>query len=139
AISLWQKLNGTFFVNSYVKARYLTHDPERIRSFEHDPLITRPIASNILLELYEHAARIVADARAITIPTQLLISSADWVVRHTPQHEFFVNLGSNVKERHVFEGFYHDTLGERGRARAVAEARRFILNQFDAQDPPVDL
>ena len=100
-IALWQQMKGVFFVNSYVKAKFLTHDPARIASFEADPLITRPIASNILVELYRHAARVVADARAITVPTQLLISGADWVVRHGPQHEFFVNLGSPAKERHV--------------------------------------
>lgn len=138
-IAVWQKLKGTFFVNSYVKARFLTHDPERIRSFERDPLITRPIASNILLELYEHAARVVADARAITVPTQMLISGSDWVVRHAPQHNFFVNLGSRVKERHVLEGFFHDTLGERDRAKALVEARRFLLAQFDAPEPAADL
>lgn len=138
-IALWQKLKGTFFVNSYVKARYLTHDEARIKSFESDPLITRPIASNILVELYRHAARVVADARAITVPTQLLISGADWVVRPGPQHEFFVNLGSRVKERHILDGFYHDTLGEADRARAVAEARRFIVTQFDAPEPAVPL
>jgi alpha-beta hydrolase superfamily lysophospholipase len=129
-IALWQKLRGVFFVNSYVKAKFLTHDPERIASFETDPLITRPIASNILVELYRHAARVVSDARAITVPTQLLISGSDWVVRHAPQHEFFVNLGSPIKERHVLEGFFHDTLGDRDRAPAVAEVRRFIAEQF---------
>ena len=81
AIALRQRLRGRFFVNSYVKARFLTHDGERIASFEADPLITRPIASNILLDLYETADRVVADARAITVPTQLLISGSDWVVR----------------------------------------------------------
>ncbi|TIN18874.1 MAG: alpha/beta hydrolase, partial [Mesorhizobium sp.] len=58
-IALWQKIKGRFFVNSYVKATLLTHDPVRIASFENDKLITRPIASNILVELYQHAARIV--------------------------------------------------------------------------------
>lgn len=134
-IALWQKLKGTFFVNSYVKARFLTHDPERIASFEADPLITRPIASNILLELYEAADRVVADARAITVPTQLLVSGSDFVVRHAPQHRFFENLGSTIKERHVLPGFYHDTLGERDRAKALEKLRTFILARFAA--PPV--
>lgn len=138
-IAFWQKLRGTFFVNSYVKAKYLTHDPERIASFEADPLIARPIASNILLELYEHAARVVADARAITVPTQVLISGSDWVVRHQPQHDFFVNLGSTVKERHVLDGFFHDTLGEKQRAGAVAKVRDFLTSQFAAPAPRVDL
>lgn len=134
-IALWQKLKGTFFVNSYVKARFLTHDAERIASFESDPLITRPIASNILLELYEAAGRVVSDARAITVPTQLLISGSDFVVRHTPQHRFFENLGSTIKERHVLPGFYHDTLGERDRAKAVKKVRSFITERFE--DAPV--
>ena len=138
-IALWERLKGTFFVNSYVKARFLTHDPERIASYESDPLITRPIASNILLQLYEAAARVVGDARAITVPTQLLISGSDWVVRHAPQHRFYENLGSRIKERHVLAGFYHDTLGERDRAIALAEIRRFIDARFAGPRAPADL
>lgn len=138
-IALWQKLKGRFFVNSYVKAKFLTHDPERIASFDADPLITRPIASNILVELYAHAARIVADARAITVPTQLLISGADWVVRHGPQHEFFVNLASPAKERHVLPGFFHDTLGERERKYALDLIRPFLEKQYTTPEKPADL
>ena len=130
-LKLKQRWRGNFFVNSYVKPRFLTHDRERVASYKADPLITRAISVNILTGLYETAARVVADARAIVIPTQLLISGADWVVRHGPQHRFFVNLGARTKERHVLKGFFHDTLGERDRGRPVAEARRFILAAFD--------
>ncbi|MBX5044632.1 bifunctional alpha/beta hydrolase/class I SAM-dependent methyltransferase [Rhizobium lentis] len=138
-IALWEKLKGTFFVNSYVKARFLTHDPERIASFESDPLISRAIASNILVQLYEAAARVVDDARAITVPTQLLISGSDWVVRRSPQHRFYENLGSRIKERHMLAGFYHDTLGEKDRAIALAEVRRFIDARFAEPRAPADL
>ena len=57
-LGLMHKLRGLFFVNSYVKAKFLTHDPERIASYESDPLISRPIAVNILLGLYEAADRV---------------------------------------------------------------------------------
>ncbi len=133
-LKLQEKVRGNFFVNSYVKAKFLTHDPERVASFNADPLITRAISVNILLGLYEVAERVVADARAITIPTQLLISGSDWVVHHGPQHRFYEQLGALVKERHVLPGFFHDTLGERERAIAVAKARDFILARFD--EPP---
>jgi alpha-beta hydrolase superfamily lysophospholipase len=129
-LKIMHKLRGHFFVNSYVKARFLTHDPERIKSYDSDPLIARPIAVNILLALYETADRIVADARAITIPTQLLISGADFVVHHAPQHRFFERLGTPIKERHVLPGFFHDTFGEKDRALAVDHARRFLLERF---------
>jgi len=129
-LKLKHKWRGHFFVNSYVKAQFLTHDPERIASYRSDPLITRPIAVNILLGLYEASDRVVADARAITVPTQLLISGADWVVHHGPQHRFYERLGTPIKERHILPGFYHDTFGELGRSVAVARARKFILDRF---------
>src|SRR5207247_9437293 len=72
-LALMEKLRGNFFVNSYVKAKFLTHDRARIASYNTDPLITRPISVNILLALYETAERIVADAHAIVLPTQLLV------------------------------------------------------------------
>ncbi len=138
-LGLMHKLRGLFFVNSYVKAKFLTHDPERIASYESDPLISRPIAVNILLGLYEAADRVVADANAITQPVQLLISGADWVVHHEPQHRFFERLGSAVKAKIELPGFFHDTFGEKDRAAAVLATRSFILQRFDAPTPPVDL
>jgi hypothetical protein len=130
-LKLLRAWRGNFFVNSYVKARFLSHDPERIRSFENDPLITRPISVNMLLGLYEAADRVVADAQAIQIPTQLLISGADFVVHRKPQEQFFERLGSLRKEKHILPGFFHDTLGERDRAHALSRARRFILRSFE--------
>ena len=136
-LRLMHKIKGKFFVQSYVKSKLLTHDRARRASFDADPLITRAISVNVLLEMHDAAQRVVKDARAITIPTQLLISGADFVVNQRPQHEFFVNLGTPVKERHAFPGFFHDTLGEAGREVAVGHARRFILERFEtAPDGP---
>lgn len=129
-LKLLRQWRGNFFVNSYVKARFLSHDPERIASFENDPLITRPISVNMLLGLYDAAERVVADAQAIQVPTQLLISGADFVVHRKPQEQFFERLGSLRKEKHILPGFFHDTLGERDRAHALSRARRFILESF---------
>jgi len=138
-IKIMQTLRGNFFVNSYVKSKFLTHDPERRASFDNDKLITRPIASNILLSLYDTAARVIEDAAAITVPTQLLISGADFVVHHAPQHEFYARLGSIDKERHILEGFYHDTLGEKDRDLALDKVRAFIDQRFQAPSSRPDL
>lgn len=129
-LKLMQKWRGNFFVQSYVKAHYLSHDPARIDSYNTDPLIARAISVRILLGLYDAGERVVADAAAITTPIQLLISGSDWVVHHRPQHDFYNRLGSRIKERHVLKGFYHDTLGEAGREQAFAHIRRFIRARF---------
>lgn len=138
-LALMRKLRGNFFVNSYVKAKFLTHDPERIASYESDPLIARPISVNILLGLYEAADRVVADAAAITLPVQLLISGSDWVVHHAPQHAFFERLTSARKEKHLLPGFFHDTLGERDRKLATDKIRSFVRGLFENPPAPVSL
>jgi alpha-beta hydrolase superfamily lysophospholipase len=133
-LSMMLAVRGNFFVQSYVKAKLLTHDPARIASYESDPLITRAISVRVLLGLYDTADRIVADAAAIQTPTQVLVSGKDWVVRSGPQHEFFNNLGSSTKELHTFPEFFHDTLGERDRAQALTKVRIFLNRVFTA--PP---
>jgi len=133
-LRLLHALRGNFYVNSYVKPGALTHDPERISSWLNDPLIRRPIPVNILLALYTTADRVIDDAQAIQVPTQVLISGADFVVRLKPQAQFFERLGTKVKEKHVFDGFYHDTLGEKDRQPAVRKVREFIVNRF--AEPP---
>ena len=132
------RARGNFFVNSYVKAHYLTHDKQRQASYDADALITRAISVRILLGLYEAAQRVVSDAAAITTPTLLLISGDDWVVEHAPQHEFYNALGARVKRREILEGFYHDTLGESERDRAFEIVREFVGERFRAPFSEVD-
>jgi alpha-beta hydrolase superfamily lysophospholipase len=125
-LNLLYKLRGNFFITSYVKAKFLTHDAERIRSYETDPLITRNISVRVLLGLYDAADRVVPDAQAITLPTQVLVSGNDWVVHQGPQRQFYNNLGSSVKELVELPGFLHDTLGEKDRHLALDKIRTFI-------------
>ncbi|XKM13315.1 bifunctional alpha/beta hydrolase/class I SAM-dependent methyltransferase [Orbaceae bacterium ac157xtp] len=129
-LALMQKLRGLFYVNSYVKGKYLTHDPERIDSFNQDSLITRAIAVNILLDLYKTSKRIVNDASAITVPTQLLISGEDYVVHQKPQRRFYERINCPIKEMHLLDGFYHDTLGEQNRHLAFERINKFIDELF---------
>ena len=131
-LKLLKAVRGNFFVNSYVKPRLLTHDPERVMSYVADPLISRPISVTMLLGLYDAADRVVADAQAIQVPTQLLVSGADLVVERKPQVRFFERLGSARKEMHTLPGFFHDTLGERDRAHALRRIERFVGHCFDS-------
>lgn len=133
-LNLLYKLRGNFFVTSYIKAKFLTHDAERIASYNTDPLITRSISVRVLLGLYDAADRIVPDAQAITLPTQVLISGDDWVVHQAPQRQFYDNLGAHTKELVELPGFLHDTLGEKDRHRAFDKIRAFITQRFAA--PP---
>ena len=129
-LRLLQKIRPAAEVTSYVKGRLLTRDERRRDAYDRDPLITQAISVKVLLGLYDTASRLMADASAITAPTLMLTSGADWVVKQSAQRRFFRRLGAGVKEMRVFPGFLHDTFGEKERHLPIAEARRFILERF---------
>jgi SAM-dependent methyltransferase len=138
SLRLLYALRGLFYVNSYVKPEFLTHDAERIASYRTDPLIARPIAVNVLLDLYWATKRVVADAQAITQPVQLFISGQDWVVQRAPQAQFFAQLANPTKACTILPGFLHDTLGERDRAPVLEQIRSFVLERLDQPAPSYD-
>lgn len=124
------KIKGNFFIQSYVKSNMLTHDLERAASYDADPLIARAISVRMLLGLYDASKRIVDDAQHIFVPTQILCSGSDFVVRRQPQYDFYQKLPHPQKEFHILDGFFHDTLGEKNRIVAMQKIRRFILQCF---------
>lgn len=134
-LRFWQMLKPNAFIQSYVKAKMLTHDPEQAEQYENDALITRAIAVNILIELHDTSTRIMADAGTIQVPTLLLAAGSDWVVRLSAQKRFFDRLSCSVKQMHVYPGFYHDIFHEKDRHLPIAKAREFILEAF--RHPPV--
>ncbi len=130
ALAAWRRLRGDFTVNSYVRPSMLTSDPARAASYASDPLVTRAISSEVLLDLYRTAERVVDDAAAIHVPVQVLIPGADRVVKPAIQHRFHAALGAAKKECHVFPDLRHDILGEAERAPVLAEMGRFLEECF---------
>ena len=109
------------------------------RLYADDKLISPQIATNILLDLYDTSARLIADAGAIHVPTLLLISGKDWVVQRRPQELLFERLSSTVKELEVYPDFYHSTFWERDRKLPIARTREFLQRQFESPAEPPSL
>lgn len=131
ALRLLQKVRTKSFVKSYVRPTMLTHDEAVVRDYAADPLVSRDIAVNILLDMYDASTRLMADAGAICTPTLMLSGGSDWVVRQRPQRRFFDDLASPRKEFERYNGFYHSVLQERERDRPIARIRDFLERAFD--------
>jgi alpha-beta hydrolase superfamily lysophospholipase len=125
---------GKSFIKSYVRAGMLTHDGEQAAAYAADPLISRNIATNILLDLHDTATRLLDDAGAIRTPVLVLGAGADWVVKNSAQKKFFDRLGSSVKEMVTYDGFYHAILHEKNRSEPIAKIRQFVEAAFAAPD-----
>jgi alpha-beta hydrolase superfamily lysophospholipase len=126
------------FVSSYVKGHLLTHDGAEAERYDEDPLISRQIAVNVLLELGDTAKRLIADAPAIRTPSLLLAGGSDWVVDLGAERVFFERLGSSVKRMRIFDGMYHDILHEKDRRLVLNDIRVFVRGAFAREEIPQD-
>lgn len=119
-------------VKSYVTGKLLTHDPEEARTYDADPLVSKQIAVNVLLDLLDVGKRLVTDAAAIRTPILVLVARTDWVVKNGATRLFFDRLSSRTKRIRVYRGFFHSIFHERERARPVADTRAFLEEMFAA-------
>lgn len=113
-------------IRSYVSGSMLTHDTDSAASYDNDPLVDRGIALNVLLGLADAGRRAPDDASHVRIPTLLMLSENDHVVRHAPQEQYFKNLGSPVKELRRYAGKRHALFNETGLAEIAGDAAGFI-------------
>jgi SAM-dependent methyltransferase len=134
ALRMRMLLGGRPTIKSYVRPRMLTHDARQAERYGDDPLISRNIATNVLLDLHDTSTRLLADAGAITTPTMVLSAGSDWVVKNSAQRRFFDRLSSPRKVLKEYPGFYHAILHEQERHKPIADVRGFVNGLFD--DPP---
>ena len=129
-ITLGTKLKKGLVIKSYVKAEMLTHDPKEQKAYDTDPLITRSIDAELLIDLAKAGKRLVEDAAAIDTPTLILSAEKDKVVFNTDQQVFFDRLDTKLKKIEVLPDFFHGILFETKKEMVYDKIRDFAEECF---------
>lgn len=130
-LRLARKLGVMNRVTSYVKSKVLTHDRAQQKSFNEDPLISKGITTDLLIDTYDTGTRLLADAGAITVPTLMLCAGNDWVVKNKPQRDFYLKLNSGWKEWQYYPDFFHAIFHEDHRNLAFERSLDFVQRAFE--------
>ncbi len=138
-LRLRQALFGPGYVQSFVRAGMLTHDPEQAEDYRRDPLIFRRIAVKMLLDLHDTSTRLLADAGAVTVPLLVLAAGKDWLVQESAQRRFVERVSSPIKRFEVLPGFGHALFHEKDRQMVVEKVRDFIDERLAAPAASVSL
>jgi alpha-beta hydrolase superfamily lysophospholipase len=129
-ITLGTKLKKGLIIKSYVKSTMLTHDPEQQKAYDTDPLITRSIDAELLIDLAKAGKRLVDDAEAIGIPTLILSAEKDQVVFNKEQKNFHYKIDTDLKEYTVLPNFFHGILFETGKEMVYDRIKAFAEKCF---------
>lgn len=125
-------------VSSYVKSKVLTHDRMQQKLYNHDPLISGGISTDLLLDTLYTGQRLIANAGAIDTPMLMLCAGKDWVVKRSSQRKFFQRLTSNWKEWRYYPDCYHALFHEDSRQIVFRDCLDFIDRVFSAKPQNTD-
>lgn len=129
-ITLGTKLKKGLIIKSYVKSKMLTHDPEQQKAYDTDPLISRSIDAELLIDLAKAGKRLVEDAEAVDTPTLILAAEKDHVVFNKEQKIFHDKLDTDLKKYEVLPGFFHGILFDTGKEKVYDKIGEFAEKCF---------
>jgi alpha-beta hydrolase superfamily lysophospholipase len=110
-----------------VNPLFLTHDPGEVKKYREDKLIRRKISVRLLSEMIVYASKIEAmDLIQVPYPVHLLLAGNEKVVDRTKTELFYEKLHAPLKEKVVFDGFYHEIFNERGQDRVFDVLKKVL-------------
>lgn len=113
-------------LGSEVRVEYLSSDPEWQRATREDRLLSRVATPRWFCTSTAAQADLLARTPDLHAPTLLLHGEADPIADPAAVRELFDRLGSDDKELHLYPGFLHEPLNERGREQVWADLRDWL-------------
>lgn len=128
---LLQMIKPDATIKSYVRGVWLTRDPKEQLAYDADASISKDISARILVELFDGAQRVIADAAVMKQPLLIFSAGDDSVVQNSAHARFHERNGAAVKEYQVLTGARHAIFHDLCREEVCATIRKFVRNSAD--------
>jgi len=97
---------------SGLSGKDVTHDAERAKAYDEDPLVFPTANSRWFMETKGAQARVFTDARKLEMPLYMVLGLADPIVSPTGGRDFFETASSKEKTLDERPGLFHEVLNE---------------------------
>jgi alpha-beta hydrolase superfamily lysophospholipase len=111
---------------SGLEGKDMTHDAERARAYDEDPLVFPNATARWFTETVAAQERALTTASRLTLPLYLTFGTADKVASLGTAKRFFAGAGSADKTWDAREGLFHEVLNEPSWKDLVESIARWI-------------
>ncbi len=104
----------------------LSHDPAVVQAYVDDPLVHGKGTTRLGAEIAAATAWTQAHAADLALPCLIVHGGADKLCPPEASRIFFEQVTFADKERHEYEGYYHEVFNEVGKERVLAEVEAWL-------------
>jgi acylglycerol lipase len=108
------RIAPTLALPTGLSGRDVTHDPERARAYDEDPLVFKTATARWFTETQAAQERAVARAPSLSMPLLVVAGLSDSIASVPRARAFFDAAGSSDKTWDGREGLFHEVLNEVG-------------------------
>lgn len=105
----------------------MTHDPEKARAYDEDPLVFKNATARWFTETVDAQERALASASRLTLPLYMAFGTGDKVASINAAKRLFAAAGSADKTWDAREGLYHEVLNEPSWKDLVESIARWVI------------
>ena len=115
----------------------LSHDNDEVESYENDPLVHDRASARWFTEVTAAQADCINHAQELTLPLLVIHGKGDKIADYSGSAVLAERAASKIKEIHVFEGLYHETMNETFKERAMVLdiVKTWILKTCSKKSP----
>ena len=119
-------------VKELVVPDWLCHDPQVVRAYVDDPLVSsEKVTARLGAELLAAQEQVMLDARRIVLPILVIQGSLDRVASPSGTHTLYETIRSTDKSIHIYDGLYHECMNEPERAQVLADLQNWLDAHLD--------
>jgi acylglycerol lipase len=108
----------------------ISHDKEVVRAYIDDPLVHDRISTRLYTEMTSAMDNSLNRAGSLLMPLLMLHGTDDKFVHPDGAKKFFESASSKDKTLKMYQGFYHETINELGKASVLADIRAWLLSHI---------
>jgi len=116
----------TFLVPNDLTASWISHDPEVVKAYEDDPLVSHKISLKLGTAILDNIDQVMDLAPEIKTPVFILHGGDDKITSVEGSREFFEKLKLQDKTLKIYPGFYHESFNEIGKEKVFADMDRWL-------------
>ena len=123
-------------VKKVVEPEWLSRDPQVVRAYVDDPLVSiGKITARLGAELLAAQEQVMLDAGRILLPVLLIQGSSDQVVPPSGTEKLYAVIRSPDKSIRVYDGFYHECMNEPECTEVLGDVQNWLDAHLDRNTP----